>query len=679
MTGLARVRKSFDDFGSRISEDGLIRFDSRVFLLSFSILLLFIFCVSFRLHYSSVSYWDTIYPSGRGDKSGLLLGSPKSIRSDEWLVTTTFILSQFNKDYPQQNVSIGANKDPLVTMYNLPARHFSAAFKPQNWGYFGLGLERGFSIAWNFKLFGFFLSSFFLLMLIAGNRFWLSLFGAIWLLFSGFTQWWFSTIMVEMMTCLFIAFISLAYILLSQRRSFIIAGALMMPFFMVDAVLFFYPPFLITLVWMLAFMLVGFVLTNGRWQLLKRNFKARLPIITGVLFFVVTILFLFYRDTRGTIAAITNTSYPGSRIIQGGDTSLAKMFSGFTEAPRNEFDYPAIWANASETSNYFLFFPVIAMAWLRNYVMKIRNRTIITALLLFLFMISIWLLVKLPVPLARLSLMSYVPTNRAILALGIASVILTLVFLGEKARDENDVSKDRRFINSCTALVFFLLVGFGLYLNQATDEFLRQRHILAMAAFFSLASWLLLKRKRAAFSVLILVALTPYYMVNPVTAGLDPLTGNHIFQRAVTLNSQNPEAKWVVYGKSYLASLLEASGANVVNGVKYTPDLSFYSQLDPDGSDFETYNRYSHSFFKEPGDSQEGIRFDLTYVDSFTVEIDPCSQELEQLGINNFAFSYKVDQGSYSCLQLTDAFEADNVWFYSRAAGEATWTGAASG
>lgn len=669
MNRLARVRKSFDQFGERISEDGLIRFDSRIFLLTIAVLLLFLVAVSFKLNYSSLGYWDTIYPSGSGDGSGVLLGSPKSIRSDDWLVTTPYILSQYNRDYPGQNAGIGANKDPLVTSYNLPARHFSAVFKPQNWGYFGLGLERGFSLSWNFKLFGFFLGSFMLLMLIAGNRFWLSLFGAVWLLFSGFTQWWFSTIMVEMMACLFVVFMAFAYILLSRKRAFIIAAAALVPVFLVDAVLFFYPPFLITLAWMMVFLLAGFVLTDGRWAMLRSNLKTRIPILAGVFAFTASILLLFYLDARETITAITSTSYPGRRIIQGGETSLAKIFSGFTEAPRNEFDYPTVWANASETSNYFLFFPVVAMAWLRNYILKIRNKPVITALLLFLFLISVWLLVRLPAPLAKLSLMSYVPTNRAILALGIASILVTIIFLGEKVRDGRDVSMDRRFVNSCAALVFCLLVGFGLYLNQATDNFLRFRQILAMAAFFSLASWLLLKRKKAAFGILILLALTPYYLVNPINAGLDPLTKNRVYQRAVTLNSQDPGARWAVYGDTYLSSLMTASGAGVVNGVKYTPDLSFYSELDPDGNDFETYNRYAHVYFNEPAGDAEKVEFSLTYVDSFKVTIDPCSGELAQLGVNNFAFPYKADLSIYSCLQLTDDFDSESVWFYKRGSG----------
>lgn len=670
MSILTGVRKSFDDFGSRISEDKLIRFDSRVFLLTFSILLLFVFCVSFKLNYSSVAYWETIYPSGRDDKSGLLLGSPKSIRSDDWLVTTPYILSQYNQDYPQHNSTIGAKKDPLVTSYNLPARHFSTVFKPQNWGYFALGFERGFSLAWNFKLFGFFLSSFLLLMLIAGNRFWLSLFGAIWLLFSGFTQWWFSTIMVEMMTCLFIVFMCLAYILLSEKRPYILTATVLLPFFLINAVLFFYPPFLITLVWMLTFMLAGFVMTDNRWKKIKRNLLARIPILTGVFFFVLSVLFLFYLGTRETITAITNTSYPGRRVIQGGDTSLAKMFSGFTEAPKNEFDYPAIWSNASETSNFFLFFPVVAMAWLRNYIMKIKNRPIITALLIYLFLISVWLLVRLPVPMARLSLMSYVPTNRAVLALGVASIVVTIVFLGEKVRGERDVSLDGRFVNSCAALIFCLLIGFGLYFNQATDNFLRLRYIPVMAAFFSLASWLLLKRKKAMFIILILLALAPYYLVNPVTAGLDPVIKNRIYQRAVELNSQHPDKRWIVFGNSYLSSLLVAAGTNVVNGVKYTPDMSFYSNLDPTNDYYDIYNRYSHAFFNEPDNDQEGIKFELSDVDSYTVTINPCSQELAQLGIDNFAYPYKVDLSKYSCLEQTDEFKGDNVWFYKRAAGD---------
>jgi hypothetical protein len=51
-------------------------------------------------------------------------------------------------------------------------------------------------------------------MLITKNNFWISLLGAVWLYFSSYIQWWFSSVnMPEMLAASFLAFIALVYIL----------------------------------------------------------------------------------------------------------------------------------------------------------------------------------------------------------------------------------------------------------------------------------------------------------------------------------------------------------------------------------------------------------------------------------------------------------------------------------
>lgn len=672
---LRALRLSLDRAGEKISEESLIRFDFRVFLLTFILVLLFAVSVGFRLHGSSISYWDVVYPEARTEKTGLIAGRPKSTRSDEWLVGTPWMLSQYQQGYPVHNYNIGANNDPLLN--NIPARHFTTIFKPQNWGYFSMGVERGFSFWWNFKIFGLLGGFFLLLMLLTRNHFWLSLTGSLWVLLSGFTQWWFSTMMVELLASFALMFVGLCYLFLARKKALVAAGAMLLTVFGLDFVLFFYPPFQVPLGWLTLFLAGAYFTTGGRWQLLKIGLKTRLPIAAGLGLLAAFVLYLFYQDTRETIHAILNTDYPGRRVDSGGDTGLVRMFSGFTWEPSGELDYPKVWFNASETSNFIMLFPVVLLAWYRNYILKVRNKPIITALLLYLFLISIWLLVRLPAPLARLSLMSYVPTNRAILALGIASILVTLIYLAGNDSSEMDADHaekpagagapmDRAFARN-SALAFFVLLNlYGLLYIQTTGEDFRYRYVILMAGFFAVLSWLILTRRRAAFSVLILLALTPYLTVNPLARGMDPVFENRIYLAGSELASREPDTRWIVFGNPSLAALLKASGMEIVNGAKYTPDLDFYAAIDPTGDNRAIYNRYAHTTFNEPALPAEPAGFRLLSGDAYAVDISPCSEDMKKLGIDHFAFSKKPEMESLSCLELVEEAGVHEVGFYQR-------------
>ncbi|MHB9111999.1 MAG: DUF7657 domain-containing protein [Thermoleophilia bacterium] len=657
---LQALRRSLDRAGGKISEESLIRFDFRVFLLTFILVLLFALSVGFKLHGSSIGYWDVVFPEARAEKTGLIAGRPKSIRSDEWLVGTPWMLSQYQQGYPVHNYNIGASNDPLLN--NIPARHFTTIFKPQNWGYFSLGVERGFSFWWNFKIFGPLGGFFLLLMLLTRNHFWLSLTGALWVLLSGFTQWWFSTMMVELLASFAMMFVGLCYLFLARKKALVAAGAVLLTVFGLDFVLFFYPPFQVPLGWLTLFLVGAYFTTGNRWQLLRSGLKTRLPIAAGLGLLAAVVLYVFYKDTRETITAILYTDYPGRRVALGGDTGFVRMFSGFTWAPYGELGYPSIWSNACETSNFIILFPVVLIAWLRNYILKVRNERIVTVLLAYMLMISAWVLVRFPLSVAKLSLLSYVPSNRILLGLGVGSILTTIVYLA--GSDSRPI--DRAFARNASIVIFVLLSLYGLLYIQMVNTDFHLRYVVVMSGFFSLLSWLLLIRRRTAFSVLILLALTPYLVVNPVTQGMSPIFENRIYQTGSELAYREPDARWIVYGNPSLAAMLKASGMKIVNGAKYTPDLDFYSAIDPTGANRAIYNRYAHTTFNEPALPAEPATFRLLSGDAYAVDISPCSENMKKLGIDHFAFSKKPGVESLSCLELVEDIGNMGAWFYVR-------------
>src|SRR6478609_3081896 len=59
---------------------------------------------------SSGTYHQNFYGSTSKDPD-LLFGSPKAIRSDEWLVGTQLIISQSRQGFPRVNMDLGAGQD----------------------------------------------------------------------------------------------------------------------------------------------------------------------------------------------------------------------------------------------------------------------------------------------------------------------------------------------------------------------------------------------------------------------------------------------------------------------------------------------------------------------------------------------------------------------------------------
>ena len=255
------------------------------------------------------------------------------------------------------------------------------------------------------------------------------------------------------------------------------------------------------------------------------------------------------------------------------------------------------------------------------------------------------------------------PSPRALLGLGVASILVTIIYLAGKDREP----MDRAFARGASLFVFVSMIFYGLLFDQVTGDWLRYRYVLLMAIFYFVISYLMLTKKWAAFSILILLILAPYYLVNPIAYGLDPIYNNKIVIAASEIQSREPNSKWVEYGGNTLANLLKTAGLNVVNGNKYTPDLEFYRTLDPGRENQFIYNRYSDVVFGEakPGSGKEAD-FVLIQPDSYAVLIDPCSQKLKELGVTNFAFAYKPAAEKVFCLELITGLEESNVWFFGR-------------
>ncbi|NIM46567.1 MAG: hypothetical protein GTN40_00185 [Candidatus Aenigmarchaeota archaeon] len=654
-----RIKQYLDDFGRKISEDKLIKFDYKVISLVLISFLTFSLLVVFRIHGSSIPIWNQIITDSH-PKDGLILGTPKGTRSDEWDVGTPFALSQARSDpkFPLSNETLGGGNVPLLT--NIPARHISTLFRPQHWGYFLFNTERGFSFYWNFKTFSLFLGFFFLLMLLTRNNFGLSLLGSLWVLFSNYLQWWFSIPLPEMVASFSIVFVSLIYLIFSKKRLSIILSGILLLVFSINFVLFFYPPFQVVLGYLLLFLLAGYLIQNFSTEALVKSIKLKMIVVLVAAVISAIVLYFFYVEAKGTIALIMGTVYPGSRRSIGGGISLFKYFSGFYNVFMVEQNYPKILINISEASNFILLYPVVLVSLVINYLNKKKINILIISTMIYIVLITIYVSFGFPSFISKATLWSFATTERSLLGLGIASIISCILFLNIK----KEFLKDK-YIYLVSLFSFIAMLMLGVIAKAYTGDFFRYRWLILMALLITITVFSLLKRKKILFSFMIFsLVVAPAFLINPISIGLSPIYNKEVSVLTYNESQQNPDSKWAVYGDRLTPNFFIANGLRVFDGVKYTPDFEYLKALDPKGEYKNVYNRYAHIALMEPENKEKKINFKLIYPDHYVIYINPCSEKLKEIGITHLAFSHKPDESILHCVEPLTGKPLNNLWLY---------------
>jgi hypothetical protein len=272
-----------------------------------------------------------------------------------------------------------------------------------------------------------------------------------------------------------------------------------------------------------------------------------------------------------------------------------------------------------------MLFPVALAVMAYKYV-KLRNFSFIEISISSCILVQlIWCVYGLPSSLARISLLNMVPETRALSALGVASIILTM--LASTSLNMKNLN-DRRFSWYLGAIAFVLVLLFGLSLERLSI-FYSSRKALLIAFFITIIVIALLQQRIRLSIFLILLALSPHFLVNPLTRGLAPVLENRFTKKFRKIDNRD-SGVWVVYGASISANFLKAAGLTVFNGVQFTPKTSLYEHFNS-ATDAQIINRFAHIGFAPAEPDQQY----LTYIspDCYVVNLDPCSRIIKQLGI----------------------------------------------
>ena len=639
---------------------------NRQFLTWCSVAAAILFClgVTLELNGSSFGVWHKLLKEP-GPIRGLIFSAPRTIRVDEWGVWTPSALSQARQrpPFPIENANLGAGRSPLLM--NVPVKHYTTFFRPQLYGFFIFDFARGFSFYWCAKFFGLLFAAGWALRQLGIRSRLLVIFGAIWVLFSSYVQWWFSSpaALPEMLASWFVC-LGCARTFFNDRHFGKTAAALAgFIFFGVNFALCLYPPYQIPLTLLLIAILLGF------W----RETRQQLPPVSTIrgfgLFFaglagIAVVLLPFWFDVKSTLDLVAHTSYPGARRSHGGDLSLFKLFSGLLNFFESEESHPAVYDNICEASNFYpLWLAAAFLILAARFGARKRITQLLLSLLIFLIALSIYCVLPLPEWLLRSTFLSYATERRSLLALGIANILFCCLFLD---RYRGAIVSKRTAITG--AIILWMGAVVLLWSAQSTNTayFSEPWHWAAPLGIAAIVLVLIFSESLRhrwfpiAFGVLLVLSNA---QINPLMRGLSPLVDSAAFREIDRIRNSDPSGGWIVYHTRYFAQLVKATGATIFNGTKIVPDLKLLHQLDPGGE--SVYNRYANIGCEFPKSFAE-MPSVLVYPDYYILHLAPDLPLLKQSGYRYILIPNEWSGAADHGFALVEEVLPGELWIYQR-------------
>jgi hypothetical protein len=610
--------------------------------LAFPVLVLLLLTVLVALDINGSSISQLVTPAQR---VGLLAGRPRPIRSDEMLVRTPIAVSSVEQDFPASPWIGLAQTDQAATAHGGPTRDWSTLFKTQDWGYLVLGSSRGLAFSWWWSFAVSLLGCYALFGMVTRSR-GLAALIAVAATFTPYSAWW-----TAPAPSLFLGYAAGIGALLiaawsaTEWRS-AAACALGASAISVAFALALYPPWQVSLVWVVALVCLGVALDRRlAWRRIAWTTAATVSLAgAGVV--------AWYLDHSAAIAAVVGTHYPGDRLVQAGGADLATMLSaplnfwlaGRPGATLGTVAYTGPKPNLSEVASTWLSLPVLllVLAWcgvvLASHLRARRARdrgdangaarwptgpiwTLALASVAALVLLA-WAFLPLPAAIGKVTQLDRVPPARVSLALGLAVLLQVVAASMIHPRP----ARSALWLVGAAALTgataYWAHKHLPWHSSLVPGAFVVVSGILLGAAFALLATP---RRALVGGALLSVLAVTSWSLVNPLQRGLggvvtDPLVTE---LRSLAAGGDNPRVE--VFGDLVAVAKVRIAGLQSLGGVTLYPDSVLMGRLAP--SQEARWNNYAQYLWSPapPGSlavitADQGTRMKLA--------IDPCDPVL---------------------------------------------------
>lgn len=568
-----------------------------------------IFVVLFKINFSSIGMWSRYM--NEMDTKNDIIGIARSIRSDEWLTQSSFMLGQAvsPNGYNIYNENIAQGKSNMLFI-SAPVTDILEVSRPLLWGFHFLSIERGFSFYWGLKLVALILVSIELIKKVIGKEDnLLALVGGIALAFAPPMMWWMSTAVVDGYIYGSVVVVLFGYYM--QNLDCKLWKKLLIAFGIVICLPGFtfmlYPAFQVPFGFLMAIFMLYDLIVN--WKNLKKyDYIIMFSTIVLSLALIGRFILLSVED----IKIMMGTVYPGNRMELGGTLNINAFVDYFMNV---FFPYTKNIVNKCEPSTYIYSLTgliILLITYFKNIKQEKKDKGLIISLIALYVIYFIWEFIGFNSKLAKISLLYFSPAKRTHIITGMIGTILSVVMI-KKYKNNKEFSSIQAFLIS-TVVTFFAYV---IAKDSNYKDFLTPlKNQIFLSIVFALTYFMITGKTKQWSFVVLIVTMISGVTVNPICVGISPINDTNISKQIKIIQSEDKEALWI--GSSNITGqYLVANGVKCLNGVNTYPNFDWLKLVDPDEEYNQIYNRFAHigiTLSKE-------TRFQLLSADSYTANL----------------------------------------------------------
>ena len=585
---------------------------------------------------SSIMLWNNYIQPEYHVKNSVILGTPRGIRSDEWLVSTPLNLTQESRyiDNATYNDILGAHEN-LVTLYpNLPSRDISILSTPNNLGYLFLDAERAYSLSWYLPYFILFFATFEMFMILTKGHKLYSLTGSILITLSPVVQWWQSANIIAYGS---LAIVLFYYLINADNWKKKLLLSLIFGYTGYLYIMCMYPAWQVPYAYVYLILLI-WIIRDSKDKIHFRDLLYLFPIFIVI---AIPILIIFKQNTE-VLNIINSTVYPGARMSTGG----GEWRTLFTYVLDIFYPYKRHLTNPCEFSQYLSLFPIPIIYSIYLMIKNKKGDLFLILSDIVLICLTIWVVFPLPEIISKLTLIYMSTEVRAQVAIGYLSVIEIIYILNyyeSKKKDSLLIKKNipklvLAFIIICLTVKVSNIVielNFPGFVGILTNA-------VSILVFVPIMFLFIHNNKKTNFVLSLMfigVSFIAGFLVSPINKGLDIFYEKPLAKEVNKLVSQNNDAVFMSVDDSIItANYLAVNGAKTINTTNYIPNLELYHKLDPESRYDEVYNRYEHIAVKLV-DTQ--TKFNLIQPDCIEIELN--KKDICKIGVDYLVYNGEVN------------------------------------
>lgn len=608
----------------------------------FGILLLF------QVNFSNMASYSAVIPNNIAASGTLTLGTPRTIRSDEFLVSTpAFFHNSINGQLSAQALVKGSSS-LIVLINNVITR-----LNPYYWGELYLPTSYAFSWGYLFKLF-FALYTFYRLIRIITGSTWFSIIASFLLCFAPGFQWWAGPGVCGIW-CGFVVLFYDYFCANKVWKKILCAWGLVCCASAVVPAL--YPAFDIPYIYLFLLIVIGIFATEKRINIKKTD----IPYIIITCLLMAVVVTAYFISSYDTTQSMLETVYPGKRFCMGGDLPNS-YWAHYLVAPLTPWttkNFP-IGYNQSEISSFLSLFPIPMAIFVAKY-QDLKEQKVIKALVCFNILCDIYMVFGVGNIIAKYTLLSYTAPARLHLVWALSSFLLLLMECYYVIpKNFNNFKKydwiGYFIVNGC---VIVFLIWTVVYQGPIVNYIGAGNLVYFFAGIVLLGNLLFLGKKKVFIALICVLTIVSGAVVNPINFGTGIITDTPLAKEIRKIDSQE-SGSWIALDDLWMPKYVYAQGVDCLNYLSWPPRFDLFKPLDENGEFYDIYNRYAHVVVSL---TEEETSFLLNQADAFTVNLN--SNDLKEWGVD-----YVVTRGEISEKIVSVKFEVlyhdpvDNVNIY---------------